>query len=55
VTTATIPTPKINWNSAKFGNQKPGSDKFGYFVVFENNPISRALTLDEFLVRIKML
>jgi len=39
----------------KIWESKAGSDKFGYLMVFENNPISGALTLDEFLARIKML
>ena len=39
----------------KIWESKAGSDKFGYLMVFENNSISGALTLDEFLARIKML
>ena len=39
----------------KIWESKAGSDSFGYFMVFDSNPIDNALSLDNFMVRIKEL
>ena len=39
----------------KIWEDKAGSDSFGYFMVFDSNPIDRALPFDDFIARIKEL
>ena len=39
----------------KIWEDKAGSDSFGYFMVFDSNPIDRALPFDDFMARIKEL
>ena len=39
----------------KIWESKAGSDSFGYFMVFDSNPLDNALSLDDFMARIKEL
>ena len=39
----------------KIWESKAGSDSFGYFMVFDSNPLDNALSLDDFITRIKEL
>lgn len=39
----------------KIWESKAGSDSFGYFMVFDSNPLDNALSLDNFMARIKEL
>lgn len=39
----------------KIWETKAGSDSFGYFMVFDSNPLDDALSFDEFMARIKEL
>ena len=39
----------------KIWEAKAGSDSFGYFMVFDSNPLDGALSFDEFMARIKEL
>lgn len=39
----------------KIWESKAGSDTFGYFMVFDSNPLNEALSLDNFIARIKSL
>ena len=39
----------------KIWESKAGSESFGYFIVFDSNPLDNALSLDDFMARIKEL
>ena len=39
----------------KIWEAKAGSDSFGYFMVFDSNPLDGALSFDNFMARVKEL
>ena len=47
---------KCKLNLVKLWESKSGSDKYGYFMVFDNNhSLQGALSFDDFVARVKFL